>query len=100
MLPLHLRRCLALVSLCLAHGSYASAQTQSSPQPGFVPAPGEAQCSREQMEKAVSYTEKQRWCYLGGRLIAPTGFISAAFMAGIRQAQDDPREWPQGAEGY
>jgi hypothetical protein len=95
-----LERNLVLASIFLALGSYAGAQTQPSPQPGFVPAPGERQCSREQMEKAVPYTEKQRWCYLGGRLIAPTGFISAAFMAGIRQAQDDPREWPQGAEGY
>lgn len=64
------------------------------------PASSSPACNHDPEDAPKPFTATQRWCYFGRRLISPTGLVTSAFMAGIRQSQDNPEEWPQGAEGY
>jgi hypothetical protein len=43
---------------------------------------------------------KQKTCYFAGQLFTGSAIFGAAFFGAIAMAEDSPKEWPQGAEGF
>jgi hypothetical protein len=46
------------------------------------------------------FSGKQRLCFWRDQLFSGSALFGAAFFGAIAQAQDDPHEWPQGADGF
>src|SRR5260370_24018780 len=52
------------------------------------------------MKNRVSLNAREKTCYYRDQLISPSAISGAALFAGIAQAMNSPKEWPQGAKGY
>ena len=61
-------------------------------------APGE--CLQRTAEDFVPETRSERIAYAINGITGPTAFVYAAIRAGINQADNEPREWAQGAAGF
>ncbi|MDP9268093.1 MAG: hypothetical protein M3P27_07170 [Acidobacteriota bacterium] len=94
--------CWLASALAFGQASTATSTTMAADPPAAPSSTASSSpaCNHDPEDAPKPFTATQRWCYYGRRLISPTGIMTSAFMAGIQQAQDDPEEWPQGAEGY
>src|SRR5260370_20299435 len=62
--------------------------------------PPNPKCDAYTMKNRVSLNAREKTCYYRDQLISPSAISGAALFAGIAQAMNSPKEWPQGAKGY
>ena len=67
-----------------------------SPQYAQAPSP---KCDAYTMQYRANLSALEKTCYYRDQMISPSGTFGAGLFAGIAQAMDSPREWPQGAKG-
>ncbi len=107
-----LRR-LSICLICLLAFQQGTARAQTvaatalptAPEPNPIPDPGCNEYSMKTMPVPHDHLPggfgmKQRTCYWRAQLFTASALFGSAFFAGIAQAQDDPVEWPQGADGF
>lgn len=95
--------CLTVVG-CLAQTDEQSSNTSVGQQtavssPVFQPAP-EPGCDAYTMQEIAQLGFRRKACYYGQQLFTGSAVFGAAFFAGIAQWTNDPRQWPQGADGF
>jgi hypothetical protein len=90
-----------LTLLMLISSSFLS-RSQEVPgavKPGYREAP-QPKCDSYSMQNRVSLSALEKTCYYRDQLLSPSAISGAALFAGIAQATNSPREWPQGAKGF
>jgi len=78
---------------------WESATSGSSAQPVYSQSP-EPGCDAYTMQEIPRLEFKRKACAYRDQLLTGSALFGAAFFAGIAQLQNDPSEWPQGADGF
>lgn len=92
------------VHLCFIVVSFSwvcSGQTLAQTPPELSPPPDPQQsCDAFSLTNYPRFSFKQRTCYWGSQLFTGSALFGASFFAAVAQVRHDPKEWPQGAQGF
>jgi hypothetical protein len=90
---------IALLLLMFSASSGLAQPTVENLTPRYVEAP-QPRCDAYTMQNRANLSALEKTCYYRDQMISPSATFGAGFFAGIAQAMDSPREWPQGAKGF
>lgn len=86
--------------ILMSSAALISAQsTVGGAMPTYEEAP-QPKCDSYTMQNRVRLTALEKTCYYRDHLFTLSAFSGAAIFAGIAQATNSPKEWPQGAKGF